>query len=266
VLLIHGGVQGGLGGGPESFANQQALSTLGWRLYVADRPGFGQSASRGVDDMEADAVWITDLLGDGSHLIGHSWGGAEALLAAARRPEKVRSLILVEPALHPLLASEEPLKNNEAFKAEAGSNARVMLATTTPASYAIAFARTLGASDSDHAAMNESAVQLAADERLATTFGCALLAAKMASPPAMVAAAESVRRAGVQVLTISGGWSPTFDAVCATAARLTGGRHAIVAAPNHFPQRANAGDFNTIVNRFMREAERLSISCHEDSK
>ncbi len=86
VLIVHGGVQGGLGGGPSTFSKQEPLAQRGWRLQLVDRPGFGQSASRGVDDMQADAAWIADMLGDGANLIGHSWGGAEALLAAARRP------------------------------------------------------------------------------------------------------------------------------------------------------------------------------------
>ncbi len=86
VLIVHGGVQGGLGGGPSTFAKQEPLAQQGWRLQVVDRPGFGQSQSRGVDDMQADAVWIADMLGDGANLIGHSWGGAEALLPAAPKP------------------------------------------------------------------------------------------------------------------------------------------------------------------------------------
>ncbi len=107
VLVIHGGVQGGAGGGPATFVKQKALAERGWRVGIVDRPGFGQCPSRGVDDMEWDAVWISDMLGDGGHLIGHFWGGGEALLAAARRPSAVRSLILVEPALQ-VLAMADP--------------------------------------------------------------------------------------------------------------------------------------------------------------
>ena len=86
VLIVHGGVQGGLGGGPATFARQEALADLGWQVAIVDRSGLGRTPSRGPDDMEADAPWIADMLGDGAHLVGHSWGGASALLAAASRP------------------------------------------------------------------------------------------------------------------------------------------------------------------------------------
>jgi len=82
MLIIHGGVQGNVGGGPTTFREQRSLAERGWQLILPERPGFGQSPSRGPDDMEGDAVWISEML-DGVVLVGHSFGGAEALLAAA---------------------------------------------------------------------------------------------------------------------------------------------------------------------------------------
>ena len=86
IVIIHGGVQGRLGGGPDTFLKQQAWASEGFQVELVQRPGFGQSPTRGVDDMDREAVWIAGMLGDGANLIGHSWGGADALLAAARRP------------------------------------------------------------------------------------------------------------------------------------------------------------------------------------
>ena len=53
LLMVHGGVQGGLLGGPSSFLGQKPLAERGWILKLVDRPGFGLSPSRGPDDMEA---------------------------------------------------------------------------------------------------------------------------------------------------------------------------------------------------------------------
>jgi pimeloyl-ACP methyl ester carboxylesterase len=43
-----------------------------------------------------------------AHLIGHSWGGFVALLAAIRHPEVVRTLVLMEPPVLPLFVSTPP--------------------------------------------------------------------------------------------------------------------------------------------------------------
>ena len=85
VFIVHGGTQG-VGDGPDDFVKQKVLAEQGWRLLLPERPGFGQSPSRGPDNQEAEPVWIAGMLEDGAHLIGHSWGGNDALLAAARRP------------------------------------------------------------------------------------------------------------------------------------------------------------------------------------
>ncbi len=261
VLIVHGGVQGGLGGGPSTFANQQALAGKGWRLQVVDRPGFGQSPSRGVDDMEADSVWIADMLGSGAFLIGHSWGGAEALLAAGRKPQAVRGLILVEPALQSLLMGDPRVGKDPALLADAQHFGGLLISARTPADYALGFARSLGAVGSSGQESNTALAALERDHALAERYGCALLQGRMASPPALRQAAAAVAAAHVPVLVITGGWSPFFDAVGELTAELTGGRHVIVRSANHFVQLTNADGFNAEVDAFMRQA---GATAHPD--
>jgi pimeloyl-ACP methyl ester carboxylesterase len=100
VVMVHGGVQGRRIGGDEHFAKQRELVSRGWQLIVPDRPGHGQSAAPGrPDDVVLDADWVANLLGEGAHLVGHSFGGSVALFATAQRPKAIRSLTLIEPAL-----------------------------------------------------------------------------------------------------------------------------------------------------------------------
>ena len=77
----------------------------------------------------------------------------------------------------------------------------------------------------------------------------------MAPPPMLLQAAETVAKARIPVLVVSGGWNPSFEAVSGVVARATGGRHVVVPSPNHFPQLENPDQFNAVVDAFMREAE-----------
>lgn len=53
----------------------------------------------GPDDQpERDAERIIDTLGGRGHVVGHSYGAVTAMLAAQRRPDLLRSLVLLEPA------------------------------------------------------------------------------------------------------------------------------------------------------------------------
>jgi len=94
VVLVHGGEEAG---GATAFAAQLPLAQA-FTLIMPDLPGHGDSPARGRGSVARDALLIGDLLGDGAHLVGHSYGGAVALRAAAQRPEAVHSLTLIEPA------------------------------------------------------------------------------------------------------------------------------------------------------------------------
>ena len=249
VVLIHGGVQGGLGGGPATFDAQQELGEQGWHVLRVFRPGFGDSPSRGPDDMEADAGWIADKLGNGANLIGHSWGGAESLLAAARRPEAVRSLVLVEPALELLAATDPSLGANPDVRAANMKRFGEWMASTTPAEYGLAFRRSVGAPATTDVTVSDGERQ-AADTRV----GCAFLRAKMAPVPVFRQAVDAVVKAGIPVLVISGGWSPSFDLTGEIVARMLNGRHVIVPSPDHYVQQSNSAEFNRVVNEFMLHA------------
>lgn len=87
------------------------LSALGGRLHVTavDLRGHGRSTlpapphwRSGWGDFRDDLCALLDAL-DGPPLVmaGHSMGGTSALLAAARRPARVRSLVLFDPVIMP---------------------------------------------------------------------------------------------------------------------------------------------------------------------
>lgn len=63
---------------------------------------------------------------------------------------------------------------------------------------------------------------------------------------------EAVDRHRAELIT--GGWSPTYDAVGELTARLTGGRHVIVPSPDHFVMTSNPSEFNAAVETFWLTA------------
>lgn len=76
-----------------------ALADLEFAREATDREA-SQSPDRPAaqgEDFLRDADDTAELLGDGAHVVAHSYGGLGAMFAAARRPEATRSLALLEP-------------------------------------------------------------------------------------------------------------------------------------------------------------------------
>ncbi len=92
LVLVHGSVVA-------AAATWQAQQTLADRfeLVVLERPGFPPGPPVERVDFEVDAELVAALVEPGDHLVGHSYGGVVCLLAAARRPEALRSLTVIEP-------------------------------------------------------------------------------------------------------------------------------------------------------------------------
>jgi pimeloyl-ACP methyl ester carboxylesterase len=94
VVLVHGS----LATAAEEWEVQRPLAGAGFHLLAPDRRGYGRSPGAGGEDFLRDANDIAALMGDGAHLVGHSYGGLGVLFAAARRPEATLSVTLLEPA------------------------------------------------------------------------------------------------------------------------------------------------------------------------
>jgi pimeloyl-ACP methyl ester carboxylesterase len=57
---------------------------------VVDRRGYFPNPPADHEDFAEDVPDIIELLGDGAHLVGHSYGAVISLLAAAQRSTAVR--------------------------------------------------------------------------------------------------------------------------------------------------------------------------------
>jgi pimeloyl-ACP methyl ester carboxylesterase len=163
-----------------------------YTLEFVDRRGFGRSAPRehGVD-FDLDAIDVADLLGDGAHLIGHSYGGVVSILATARRPEAVRSLTVIEPPFFALAASDPAVRT-----------LRERLDGLFPAATDMAPGRWLAMFASAVGSRVPPALPIGPDEM-------ADIRASMTERPPWEATVDlgSIRSARVPVLVIRGDWS-----------------------------------------------------------
>ena len=92
IVLVHGSVVGGRA----TWREQRRSIADAAELVVLERPGFAPGPVEDVDfDRHAD--WVVERLEQGDHLVGHSYGGVVALLAAARQRGGLASLTVIEP-------------------------------------------------------------------------------------------------------------------------------------------------------------------------
>ena len=101
ALYVHG-----LGGASTNWTDYAALLATRLDGEALDLPGFGESgpaAARGGYAVQAQARTVVGYLerrGAGPvHLVGNSMGGVSTLLVAAARPDLVRTLTLISPAM-----------------------------------------------------------------------------------------------------------------------------------------------------------------------
>ena len=116
VLLLHG-----LGATKSSFFETAAELSRTHRVHAIDFPGFGGSSRPPFAPYTArwfadTVVGVLDQLGiDRAHIVGNSMGGRVAIEVGLRRPERVRSLGLLGPAVafikrawHPIVRLARP--------------------------------------------------------------------------------------------------------------------------------------------------------------
>jgi pimeloyl-ACP methyl ester carboxylesterase len=112
ALCVHG-----LGGSSHNWTDIAGLLRDRLAIEAIDLPGFGRSGpSHSGYRLETQAAMVVDYLltsGRGPvHLIGNSMGGAISILVAAQRPELIRTLTLVSPAVPDLKLRVHPVKHD----------------------------------------------------------------------------------------------------------------------------------------------------------
>jgi len=233
VVLVHGSVIDG----PLTWSLQRPLGEH-WRLEVLNRRGYGKSLPPSVrSDFEEDGRDIAALLGEGAHLVGHSYGAIGALYAAALRPQAVRSLVVNEPSAFRLLKGD--------WAADAIVAAQAALKKDVePRAFLEAFAKTMTAPGATPPPPPANPLAPELEQGVRTTIA--------ARPSAEAEIPfEALRRTPFPKLVISGGHHRVFEAICDVLHReLKTERATIRGAGHNAPFTGSA--FNERLEAFLR--------------
>ena len=212
VVLVHGSIVDAR----RTWRRQLELADE-WALCLPNRPGFAGSPALARGDFEVEAQLIAELLGEGAHLVGHSYGAVIALLAAALRPEAVWSLTVSEPGCLALPADSAAARERHAHGIELYRAA----ATMTPREFLGMFRAGV---HSAHETPDELPAWL---ERGARHVMAERPPWEAAIPLAALAAASFPK------LVISGRHSPVFERVCDVLAQRIGAERATASGRGH---------------------------------
>lgn len=241
VLLVHG-----------SFAlaayvfEKQAPLADEFRLGLVDRRGFGRSPDTERVDFERDADDLVQLLDEPAHLVGHSYGAIGCMLAAAVRPDAVRSLTLIEPPVIGLVPDEPAARKLGERIAEVLGSGR------DPATAYADFIEAWGLERPTAERLRRldpRALASSAGERLPSEARLPLEALAAAPFPKLVVSGEW-DEARPEARELAG---RAFRAVCDLLERRLGAERLRVAGATHAPQRKGAR-FNEPLRRFLRAA------------
>jgi pimeloyl-ACP methyl ester carboxylesterase len=231
VLLVHGGAS------PETTWGALAPLKARWTLARVHRRGYPPSppAPEGRNDFDVDAADLVPLLGARPHVVAHSYGVLGTLIAAARTPEGVRSLTLIEPPLYHV-APGDP----EVARLERMGNAVLTHGLDTDPATLREFLRIAGAPAVDDGPLS---AEVARGVRRA--HGGRL-------PGEARPALELLRAAGIPSLVASGGHTAGLERICDGLAAALDAERLVAPGAGHFV--AAAPGFADRLEEFLANA------------
>ena len=228
VVLVHGSVVAGA----STWSRQRPLAER-WTLIVPDRPGYGQSAPTDRVDFDVDASFISELLGEGAHLVGHSYGGVIALLAAAARADAVRSLTVIEPpAFAVAFGNPEVDALVDMFQEHWAAG------PSEPEAFLRRFLELVGAPVEPPSPLPPHLEQ-----------GARVLRSERGPWEAKIPLAD-LAQTPFRKLVVSGGHHPAYEAVCDVLEEQLGAERAVIRGAGHSVQRTGP-PFNERLERFL---------------
>jgi pimeloyl-ACP methyl ester carboxylesterase len=232
LLLVHGSVVNA-----EATWTAQLPLADRFELVAPNRRGFPPGPVVERVDFEDEAVWLEQFLEPATHLVGHSYGAVISLLAAARHPELLRSLTVIEP---PAFAVARGIPAADAFIARAEELWE--RGPREPDEFLRAFLTAVGSS-------------VPAGELTPGLLQGARTLMVERYPWTAEIPLDELARTPFPKLVVSGAHSAAFDAVCDVLEHRLGAKRAVLPGAGHSVQRLGA-PFNELLTAFVERAER----------
>jgi pimeloyl-ACP methyl ester carboxylesterase len=229
LVLVHGSVSAG----SSAWEAQRPLAER-YTLVVPSRSGYPPNPPLERIDFEDQAGELAGLLQPGDHLVGHSYGGVVSLLAAARLPDQLRSLSVIEPPAFGV-ARGHPAVERFLAAFEGGY-------PREPKAYLEFFLPLVGAAFRP-AEQLPPALEQGARAAIAERF-----------PSEAEIPLAALRAAPFSKLVVSGGHHPAFDAVCDVLERELEAERAVVPGAGHSVPRTGE-PFNAVLLDFLLRAQ-----------
>lgn len=234
VVLLHGGNV------PDPTRSWQAQRPLAeqYEVVVVDRRGFGLSPEATRVTWEGEVADLLAVVGERAHLVGHSYGGVVALLLAGRFPERIQSLVAIEPPAFGLALDVPTVAAHIARLAPIHAAGPDL----TPEEFFRRFVAAHGE-------------ELPVGFELSPAHRKAVDATRLSPDPATAPIAVGrLAAATFPKLIASGIWTPEMEATCDRVAALIGAERAVFPGTGHSPQRLGA-PFNARLRMVFAAAE-----------
>jgi pimeloyl-ACP methyl ester carboxylesterase len=233
VLFLHGSVVDAR----RTWRKQIEELPARWPLCLPNRPGFAGSPPVPRGDFDVEAPLLAPYLGDGAHLVGHSYGAVMALMIAAMRPEAVWSLTVSEPGCLQIAQDHPAVREMREHGDRLYGNADAI----PTREFLMLFREGVHSAHETPEELPdwlERGARLVQNERAPWDGEIPL---------------EELAAATFPKLVISGGHSAAFEAVCDVLADRIGARREIVRGRDHTIPSTGA-PYNELLEAFMREA------------
>jgi pimeloyl-ACP methyl ester carboxylesterase len=229
-LFVHGSVVNA----ELTWSAQKPLADR-FAIVAPNRRGFPPGPDVERVDFEDEAIWLEQFLAAGTHVVGHSYGGVISLLAAARRPELLRSLTVIEP---PAFGVARGVPEADEFTARIEEH--WASGPREPGEFLRGFLGLVGSSIPPGNFTPE------------LLQGARTLMVERSPAEAVIPFGE-LAQAPFPKLVVSGGHSRAFDAVCDVLERRLGAERAVLPGAGHSVQRLGQ-PFNELLADFVLRA------------